>query len=87
MRKRGNLDCPGNDIYILKLPPPPQLLKELAVLVPGLGYALLGSVNNDAPGYFDVEYLKDELLIIYQQGIWQAPRGVFALVKTDSCDP
>jgi hypothetical protein len=66
---------------------PGSLLKELTALVPGLGDALLGSENEDAPGYFDVEYLDDELLIIRQQGIRQAPGGVFALVKVDSCDP
>ena len=64
----------------------PGILKELAALIPGLGNALLGSVNDDAHGYFDVEYLDDELLI-RQQGIRQAPRGVLALVKVDSCDP
>ncbi len=68
---------------------PGGLLRELAALVPGLGDAL-GSgggagkaAKADAPGYFDVEYLDDELLIIRQQ----APGGVFALVKVDSCDP
>ncbi len=54
---------------------PGSLLKELAALVPGLGDTLLGSANNDAPGYFDVGYLDDELLIICQQGIRQAPGG------------
>ena len=64
---------------------PGSLLKELAALVPGLGDALGAgkTANDDAPGYFDVEYLDDELLIIRQQ----APGGVFALVKVDSCDP
>jgi hypothetical protein len=63
---------------------PGSLLKELAVLVPGLGFALLGSVNDNAPRYFDVEYLNDESLIICQQGIRQAPGGMFALVKVNS---
>jgi hypothetical protein len=54
---------------------PGTLLKELAALVPGLGYALLGSVNDDAPGYFNVEYLNNKLLIIRQQWIRQAPGG------------
>ena len=40
---------------------PGSLLKELVALVPGLGYALLGSVNEDVPGYFDVEYLNNKL--------------------------
>jgi hypothetical protein len=64
---------------------PGSLLKELAALVPGLGDVLGAgkTANDDAPGYFDVEYLDDELLIIRQQ----APGGVFALVKVDSCDP
>ena len=64
---------------------PGSLLKELAALIPGLGDALGAgkTANDDAPGYFDVEYLDDELLIIRQQ----APGGVFALVTVDSCDP
>lgn len=39
--------------------------------------------NDESPGYFDVEYVDEELLIIRQQ----IPGGVFALVKVDSCDP
>lgn len=67
---------------------PRNLIEQLAEFVPGLDLASLGlgdggNVNADAPGYFDVEYLDDELLIIRQQ----APGGVFALVKVDSCEP
>ena len=39
--------------------------------------------DTDKPGYFDVEYLDDELLVIRQQ----APGGVFALVRVDNYDP
>lgn len=44
---------------------------------------LPGTDNNDGPGYFDVTYLDDELLVI-QQG---APGGLFALVKVTDSDP
>ena len=44
---------------------------------------LPGSMNTDeGPGYFDVTYLDDELLIIRQN----APGGLFALVKVDSIE-
>ena len=74
---------------------PGNLLRDLAALVPGLDLDDLGltsgggsggagnRTNDDAPGFFDVEYLDDEMLIIRQQ----APGGVFVLVKVDSCDP
>lgn len=63
---------------------PQTLLERLADFVPGLDGLGLGgdgddNVKADAPGYFDVEYLDDELLVIRQQ----APGGVFALVKVD----
>ena len=73
---------------------PGNLLRELAALVPGLdldsnvgmtsgGGNARRKTNDDAPGYFDVEYLDDEMLIIRQQ----VPGGVFVLVKVDNCDP
>ncbi|KAL7465715.1 hypothetical protein ACHAXS_006035 [Conticribra weissflogii] len=54
----------------------------LAQFVPGIDD--LGSTQNDpdALGYFDVEYLDDDLLVIKQQG-----EGRFALVKVDNYDP
>ena len=67
-----------------------NLIEKLIELVPGVDKESLGfagddggTVDADAPGYFDVEYLDDELLVIKQQ----APGGLFALVKVDSCDP
>jgi len=42
-----------------------------------------GADNDSGPGYFDVSYLDDELLIIRQN----APGGLFALVKVDNSDP
>lgn len=43
-----------------------------------------GTDNNDSgPGYFDVTYLDDELLIIRQN----APGGLFVLVKVDNSEP
>ncbi len=67
---------------------PGSLLEQLASLVPGLdNYLGLSDTskeaNDDSPGYFDVKYLDNELLIIRQQ----APGGLFALVKVDNCDP
>lgn len=64
---------------------PRNLIEPLAEYVPGLEKLGLGEGANDAdaPGYFDVEYVDDELLIIRQQ----VPGGVFALVKVDNCDP
>jgi hypothetical protein len=67
---------------------PRSVVEQLASFVPGLdsylGLSENGADKNaDAPGYFDVEYLDDELLIIRQQ----APGGLFALVKVDNCDP
>lgn len=63
-----------------------NLMEQLAGFVPGLdslGLSGGGNGNADAPGYFDVEYVDDELLIIRQQ----VPGGVFVLVKVDSCEP
>ena len=66
-----------------------DLIEKLIDLVPGIDKESLGfaedggTVDVDAPGYFDVEYLDDELLVIQQQ----APGGVFALIKVDSCEP
>jgi hypothetical protein len=67
---------------------PRSLLEQLASLVPGLdNYLGLSGTSReataDSPGYFDVKYLDDELLIIRQQ----APGGLFVLVKVDNCDP
>jgi len=63
-----------------------SLIRQLVEVVPGLDSLdpVKGDVaDDDSPGYFDVEYLDDELLIIRQQ----APGGVFALAKVDSCNP
>lgn len=61
-----------------------DLIDQIANFVPGLeNFSSEGKDDVDAPGYFDVEYLDDELLIICQQ----APGGRFALVKVDNCDP
>lgn len=61
-----------------------DLIDQIASFVPGLeNFSSEGKDDVDAPGYFDVEYLDDELLIICQQ----APGGRFALVKVDNCDP
>ena len=60
------------------------LIDQVATFVPGLeNFSSEGKDDVDAPGYFDVEYLDDELLIIRQQ----APGGRFALVKVDNYDP
>ena len=59
------------------------LIEQVANFVPGLENFRSDGINVDSPGYFDVEYLDDELLIIRQQ----APGGRFALVKVDNFDP
>lgn len=61
-----------------------RLFDQIAPFVPVLGRkeSSMGD-DTDKPGYFDVEYLDDELLVIRQQ----APGGVFALVKVDNYDP
>ena len=69
---------------------PQTIIRQLINLVPGLNTdddssnkEKIGNNNDESPGYFDVEYVDEELLIIRQQ----VPGGVFALVKVDSCDP
>lgn len=74
---------------------PQTIIRQLISLVPGLntnddrsnsneGKDTFATNNNDeSTGYFDVEYVDDELLIIRQQ----VPGGVFVLVKVDNCDP
>lgn len=42
-----------------------------------------GTDNDSGPGYFDVTYLDDELLVIRQN----APGGLFALVKVSDSEP
>eukprot|EP00580_Thalassiosira_gravida_P015008 CAMPEP_0201665406 /NCGR_PEP_ID=MMETSP0494-20130426/6562_1 /ASSEMBLY_ACC=CAM_ASM_000839 /TAXON_ID=420259 /ORGANISM="Thalassiosira gravida, Strain GMp14c1" /LENGTH=349 /DNA_ID=CAMNT_0048144355 /DNA_START=26 /DNA_END=1075 /DNA_ORIENTATION=+ len=62
---------------------PRTVLEQVAQYVPGLEGTIDGEENADALGYFEVDYLDEELLIIRQN----APGGVFALVKVDSCEP
>ena len=60
-----------------------NLFDQFAPILPGLGNMNSDSGDDtDKPGYFDVDYLDDELLVIRQQG-----GGVFALVKVDNYDP
>jgi len=71
------------------------LVEKLIELVPGLdkssfGFSDEGSeeVSPDAPGYFDIPYVDNELLVIRQQSTpVQGTGGVFALIKVDSCEP
>lgn len=85
----------GNSVLLpsleIDLTWPQSLLGQIAPYLPGgIGEVLdpsrreggSGDDDVDKPGYFDVEYLDDELLVIRQQ----APGGVFALVKVDSYD-
>jgi len=67
-----------------------NLLEQLAGFVPGLDSLGLGGGGGgsaDSPGYFDVEYVDDELLIIRQNAIGNGLGGCFVLVKVDSCEP
>mmetsp|Transcript_15345 Transcript_15345/g.22863 ORF Transcript_15345/g.22863 Transcript_15345/m.22863 type:complete len:321 (-) Transcript_15345:124-1086(-) len=65
------------------------LIDQVASFVPGLeNLSSEGKDDADAPGYFDIEYVDDELLIICQQALpQQAQGGRFALVKVDNYDP
>jgi hypothetical protein len=52
---------------------------------PPLGFdlpTLPGTTQADSPGFFDVTYLDDELLVIRQN----QPGGIFVLVKVDSIE-
>jgi hypothetical protein len=61
-----------------------NLFNQIAPFVPGIGSMKSnGGDDADKPGYFDIEYIDHELLVIRQQ----APGGVFALVKVDNFDP
>lgn len=60
-----------------------NLFDAISPYIPGLGTMNSSSDDDtDKPGYFDVDYLDDELLVIRQQG-----GGIFALVKVDNYDP
>jgi hypothetical protein len=66
---------------------PVELLGQ-EVNLPPLGFDLpkinlAGSSSEDAPGYFDVTFLDEEMLIIRQN----APGGLFVLVKAPDNDP
>ena len=70
------------------------LVEKLIELVPGLDKSSFGfsdeegEVSPDAPGYFDIPYVDNELLVIRQQSTpIQGTGGVFALIKVDSCKP
>eukprot|EP00804_Cyclotella_cryptica_P013883 CCRYP_002420-RA/>CCRYP_002420-RA protein AED:0.03 eAED:0.03 QI:101/1/1/1/1/1/2/149/327 len=64
---------------------PQNTFDQIAPYIPGIGSIAASNSKDDTdrPGYFDVEYLDDELLVIRQQ----APGGVFALIKVDNFDP
>ena len=72
-------------------PPLKFNLPSLSVLLSSIPEEVKSSLGIDGnadgsenyPGYFDVIYLDDELLIIQQN----APGGLFVLVKSDSYDP
>lgn len=75
------VDLPGLKIDFML---PQNLIGDLVQpFIDSLGEGKAGGNDADSPGFFDVEYLDDELLVIRQQ----APGGVFALVKVDSYDP
>jgi len=58
-----------------------DVLPPIGMSLPRLNF--LGMNEQDSPGYFDVAYLDEELLIIKQN----APGGLFALVRAESDDP
>lgn len=64
----------------------PALKFKLPSIGPDLAEKAIESLNLENvenPGYFDVLYLDEEILIIQQN----APGGLFVLVKSDSYDP
>jgi hypothetical protein len=64
---------------------PMQIFGMAIDVFPPLGFdlpKLPGTDEADGPGFFDVTYLDDELLVIRQN----APGGIFALVKVDSIE-
>lgn len=68
---------------------PIELLGQpVASTLPPLGFDLpkldiAGMNGDDGPGYFDVTYLDDEMLVIRQN----APGGLFVLTKVPDNDP
>lgn len=81
----------GLDFEAVKLQPVEVLgfatdgvLPPLSFNLPRISTANLPGVDPDnSPGYFDVAYLDDEMLIIRQN----APGGLFVLLKADNYDP
>jgi hypothetical protein len=64
---------------------PMQIFGMAIDVFPPVGFdlpKLPGTEETDGPGFFDVTYLDDELLVIRQN----APGGIFVLVKVDSID-
>lgn len=59
----------------------PVDLPPLGVDLPKI--SLVGSNSEDGPGYFDITFLDDDMLIIRQN----APGGLFVLVKVPDSDP
>jgi PAP_fibrillin len=65
---------------------PIQLIGIDSTTLPPLAFdlpKLPGTEPSSSPGYFDVTYLDDDLLIIRQN----QPGGLFCLLRTDSIDP
>lgn len=63
---------------------PQQIFGLDATMFPPFAFDLpkLPGTGDESPGYFDVVYLDDDLLIIQQS----QPGGLFALVRVDSID-
>ena len=62
----------------------PDFLPPFSVNFPNIKLEDLPGVDPDnAPGFFDVTYLDEDMLIIKQN----APGGYFVSIKVDDCDP
>jgi hypothetical protein len=77
----------GLEFRSVQLQPVQALGVDVLDRLPPLGIDLpslpgVTTPSDDGPGYFDVTFLDDELLIIRQQG-----DGLFCLVKVDSIEP
>lgn len=88
--KRAESNRVGLDFEAVKLAPveflgmDAKVLPPLNISLPRINISDLPGVDpSNSPGFFDVVYLDDEMLIIQQN----APGGYFVSIKVPDCDP
>ena len=88
--KRKEMNRVGLDFEAVKLAPveflgmDAKLLPPLSINLPRIKVSDLPGVDpSNSPGFFDVVYLDDDMLIIQQN----APGGYFVSIKVEDCDP